>query len=548
MTLIKGRYRIIETIARGGFGETFLTVDEDVPSKRKCVVKQLKPLLGPATDDTKERFKQEAEVLEKLGNEHDQIPKLHAYFEEAGEFYLVQEFIPGKTVRQLIREKAICDEEKVRRFLLDLLPVLDFVHKRKIIHRDIKPDNIIIRESDGKPILIDFGLVKQVVNSEVFSRTDQVGTMGFIAMEQVNGGPVYASDIFSVGMTAIAMLTPGFQLKPDSQTGEVYWKNLVKGGLSGELGEILDKATELRVRDRFRTASEMLEALTGERKPAPVIEVVESLPEKITNVFGMEFVLIRPGKFWMGSTDEEVREAFQNNKKYNSNAQLEWYTREQPKHEVEITKPFWVGKYQVTQKQWRDAVAGLRKVDLDLNAAPSNFKGDDLPVERVSWNDCSEMIKRLNASGEGFVYDLPTEAEWEYACRAGTTTPYWFGETITPDDVNYNGQYPFGTASPGLHRGKTIPVGSLKKPNAWGLHDMHGNVLEWCRDWFGQEYYQDAPSQDPEGPKQGEYKVLRGGSWDSSAVNCRSAVRYRYVPDYRDSGVGFRCVIRSART
>ncbi len=548
MALIKGRYRIIETIGRGGYGETFLTIDEDVPSKRKCVVKQLKPLFGQATDDTKERFKQEAEVLEKLGNEHDQIPKLHAYFEEAGEFYLVQEFIPGKTVRQLIKEKAICDEEKVRRFLLDLLPVLDFVHKRKIIHRDIKPDNIIIRESDGKPVLIDFGLVKQVVNSEIVSHTVQAGTMGFMAVEQMNGGPVYASDVFSVGMTAIAMLTPGFQLKPDSQTGEVYWKNLVKGCLSGELGEILDKATELRVRDRFRTATEMLEALTGKRKPAPKIEVVDSLPETITNAFGMEFVLIRPGKFWMGSTDEEVREAFENNRKYNPSAQLDWYTPEQPRREVEITKPFWLGKFQITQKQWKDAVTGLRKMDRDLYASPSHFKGDNLPVEQVSWNDCAEMINRLNVSGEGFVYDFPTEAEWEFACRAGTTTPYWFGETITPDEVNFNGNYPFGSTSLGLHSGKTIPVGSLRKPNSWGLHDMHGNVWEWCRDWFGQNFYQNGPAQNPEGPKQGKYRVLRGGSWLNVAAGCRSADRNWAESGYHHGSVGFRCVIRSART
>jgi serine/threonine protein kinase len=274
MTLIKGRYRIIETIGRGGFGETYLTIDEDLPSKRTCVVKQLKPQRGVITDEMKARFEQEARVREMLGNKHDRIPKLFAHFEDGGEFYLVQEYIPGKTVGQLIKEGKTADEAYVRDFLLEILPVVEFIHSKKIIHRDIKPHNIIIRESDGKPVLIDFGVVKQMMDSEVVSMTVGAGTMEFMAIEQMQGNPTKGSDLYSLGKTAIAMLTPGYQLKPDSQTGEIYWKNLVKGGLSGELGEILDKATELLVRDRYKTAGDFFSALkngqaANENNPKP---------------------------------------------------------------------------------------------------------------------------------------------------------------------------------------------------------------------------------------------------------------------------------------
>lgn len=266
MTLIKGRYRILETIGRGGFGETYLTVDEDLPSKRKCVVKQLKPQRGVITTDMKERFAQEARVLEWLSDQHDRIPRLFAYFEEGGEFYLVQEYVPGKTVGQLISERMTANETYVRNFLLEILPTLEFIHSKHILHRDIKPANIIIRESDGMPVLIDFGLVKGMMDSEFVSVSMAAGTIGFMAMEQFRGNPTKASDIYSLGMTAIAMLTPDIQLTPNSETGEIDWKKLVRNGLSDELGAILDKATAFKLSDRYRVASEMLKDIENLRK------------------------------------------------------------------------------------------------------------------------------------------------------------------------------------------------------------------------------------------------------------------------------------------
>jgi formylglycine-generating enzyme required for sulfatase activity len=234
----------------------------------------------------------------------------------------------------------------------------------------------------------------------------------------------------------------------------------------------------------------------------------------------MEFILIRAGKFMMGSPKSEAGRS----------------SDEGPQHEVTIASPFYLGKYQVTQGEWT-AVMGSN---------PSHFTGDDrLPVEGVSWDDCQEFIKKLNARKDGYEYRLPSEAEWEYACRAGTATAFSFGETITAEQVNYDGNYPYGNAPKGKYREKTTRVGSFP-PNAWGLYDMHGNVYEWCQDrWHGN--YNGAPT-DGRAWEQGSDngRVLRGGSWYGRADACRSANRNRDAPSVRDFILGLRVAVRSA--
>jgi formylglycine-generating enzyme required for sulfatase activity len=182
-------------------------------------------------------------------------------------------------------------------------------------------------------------------------------------------------------------------------------------------------------------------------------------------------------------------------------------------------RDLWMGKYEVTQEQWQ-AVMGEN---------PSNFKGDRLPVESVSWEEVKEYCRRLNAKlglTEADGYRLPTEAEWEYAARAGTTTAYAFGETISPEIVNYDGNYPDGNAPKGIYRARTVEVGSLGAANGWGLYDMHGNVWEWCEDEFRSAG--------------AAVRVIRGGGWYYGAVNCRSALRYRAAPGDRAGSLGFR--------
>ncbi|MCX5771635.1 MAG: SUMF1/EgtB/PvdO family nonheme iron enzyme [Candidatus Hydrogenedentes bacterium] len=228
----------------------------------------------------------------------------------------------------------------------------------------------------------------------------------------------------------------------------------------------------------------------------------------------IRMVWIPPGEFMMSSPESEP----------------ERDGNERPLHRVAISRGFWLGKYEVTQAQWQAVMAG----------APSKFKGDTLPVECVSWDDCHEFIWRLNAKGEG-LFRLPTEAEWEYACRAGTTTPFAFGETISPEQANYNGDGTYWNGREGVYRQQTTPVGSFR-PNAWGLYDMHGNVCEWCQDWW-HDTYQGAPEDGSawESPA-GERRVLRGGSWDDTLRNCRSAAREPDTPGSRHGALGFRVV------
>ncbi len=224
----------------------------------------------------------------------------------------------------------------------------------------------------------------------------------------------------------------------------------------------------------------------------------------------------------------------------------EGYDSEKPQHEVTV-QSFFMGKYPVTQAQWR-TVAALPKVNRDLKPEPSYFKGDNRPVERVSWYDASEFCDRLTRQ-TGKPYRLPSEAEWEYACRGGTTTPFHFGETITSELANYNGEAIYGAEPKGTYRGKTTQVGSFSVANAFGLYDMHGNVWEWCADHFHDNYDgapTDASAWLSVNDNDNRYRLLRGGSWDLIPEFCRSASRYRYSPDCHD-GIGFRVVCGPAR-
>ena len=185
-----------------------------------------------------------------------------------------------------------------------------------------------------------------------------------------------------------------------------------------------------------------------------------------------------------------------------------------------MTKGFYIGVYLVSQEQWKEIMGNN----------PSKFRGEkNLPVDSVSWEDCQEFVKKLRHKDKK-PYRLPSEAEWEYACRAGTTTPFHFGETISTDQANYFGEAVYGNGKKGLFRNKTTPVGSFPA-NAWGLHDMHGNVYQWCQDWSGD--YPQKDVVDPQGPDAGKYRVMRGGSWLFIPGDSRSAHRYENGPGAR---------------
>ena len=225
---------------------------------------------------------------------------------------------------------------------------------------------------------------------------------------------------------------------------------------------------------------------------------------------------IPAGRFVMGSPESEAQRS-----------------ENEVAHEVTLSRGFWLGSTTVPQSLWR-AVTG---------ANPSRFSGDDRPVEQVSFADVEGFLSSLNSQVSGLELCLPTEAQWEYACRAGTTTPFHTGETLTTDQANYNGNSPYGESPKGEYRQETVACGSLP-PNGWGLHEMHGNLWEWCSDWHGK--YSSEAQTDPVGPESGSHRVVRGGSWVSSARFVRSAYRNWYDPGLRHGSLGFRCCLSSA--
>jgi serine/threonine-protein kinase len=266
--ILANRYQIIKHLGSGGFGDTFLAQDTHLPSQIICVIKQLKPINNNPQiyQLVKERFKKEAVILEELGN-HPQIPSLYAYFEEAGQFYLVQEYVEGETLSKLVETQGIQNENIVKNILIETLKILEYIESKNIIHRDIKPDNIIIRKRDKMPILIDFGAVKETMGTEMFSKGNLassiiIGTPGYMPPEQAIGRPVFASDLYSLSLTAIYLLT-GINpqnLQIDPITGIIKWQQY-NSNISLSFGNILDQCIDSQVQKRFLTAKMMKDAL-----------------------------------------------------------------------------------------------------------------------------------------------------------------------------------------------------------------------------------------------------------------------------------------------
>ena len=509
---IQERYRALRIIGQGGFGKTFLAQDDGKPSKPKCVIKQF-IYDDPATLREAQRlFEQEAVRLDDLGK-HNQIPELLAHCEQEGRQYLVQEFIDGENLLQELNRAGRFSEVKIKELLLDLLPVLQFIHSGQVIHRDIKPENIIRRRSDGRLVLVDFGAAKMASKTALAKTGTTIGSPEYTAPEQARGKAVFASDIYALGVTSIYLLTQisPFDLFSDSEFTWV-WRQYLNGiTVNDKLGRVLDKMLEQALVRRYQTIEDVLQDLDLPKNPPismpvrsqqiPVSTSSNSLVLDCGNGVKLELVKVAAGSFNMGSNESDS---------------------EKPIHRVNL-REFLIGKYPVTQAQYQ-AVIGTN---------PSNFKGRQNSVERVSWHDavkfCEELSKRI-----GQKVKLPSEAQWEYACRAGSTGKYCFG-----DDVNQLEKYAWYDKNSGH---ETHPVGE-KLANSWGLHDMHGNVWEWCEDIW-HENYNGAPTDGSSWLTGGDQnrRALRGGSWGSYAYDCRSADRVRLnAVNSLDSG--FRVVV-----
>jgi formylglycine-generating enzyme required for sulfatase activity len=569
--LLGNRYRVLQLLGEGGFGRTYTAEDtgrfDDI-----CVIKQFFPQVQGTAALTKatELFKQEAKRLYELGENHSQIPRLLAYFEQGASLYLVQEFIRGQTLLKELQQQAF-SEAQIRELLADLLPVLQFIHHRHVIHRDIKPENIMRRQSDRKLILIDFGGAKQVTQTSLARQATGIYTVGYAPSEQMAGFATPLSDLYALGATCARLLTQSLAVEDtsgnlhdrvyDAFNGQWLWREILqeKGvTISDDLGQIIDKLLKHLPKERYQSAAEVLEDLNSPKPkiPTTIISIPQpQLPkvqantislqtfefdvvtvdatgkqinykrhsanffiEDLGNGVFLEMVSIPGGTFIMGSPDNKGK------------------ANERPQHQVTV-REFLMGKYQITQAQY-EAIMGN-------NPAYFRTNGANRPVENVSWKNALEFCQKLSQKTKRN-YRLPSEAEWEYACRAGTTTPFYFGETITVDLANYNGNYTYASAPKGQYRGQTTPVGNFP-PNAFGLYDMHGNVWEWCEDYYHNNY-QYAPIDGSAWLQTGLFsnllsdRLVRGGSWGFLPEGCRSANRKADGVDLRFNSIGFRVV------
>ncbi len=254
--------------------------------------------------------------------------------------------------------------------------------------------------------------------------------------------------------------------------------------------------------------------------------------KQITNSIGMKLLLIPAGEFTMGSPESEKSR----------------HADEGPQHRVWITRPFYLGAYPVTQAEYK-RVTGRNPSYMTADGdRKDDLRGIDtsrLPVDEVSWNDAMEFCRQLGRQ-ERQTYRLPTEAEWEYACRAGTMTPFSFGGMLNGLAANCWGNHPYGTREEGPCLKRPSVVGSYQA-NAFGLYDMHGNIGQWCTDWYDEHYYSVSPMNDPSGPNQGSHHVIRGGNWSYDPDACRSAFRSHNSPGFRTYVLGFRVVRVASR-
>ncbi|NER32922.1 MAG: SUMF1/EgtB/PvdO family nonheme iron enzyme [Oscillatoria sp. SIO1A7] len=541
--LIRGRYRVARLYKSfGGLGSIYEAIENDS-------AKILEVLIN---NDPKavELLQRTSEALNQI--KHPGVPQIREYFHwipkdsKTPLHCLALERIEGIDLQQYIEQQEFRPlEQKIAlSWLSQLLKIIQEISDKQFSHWDIKPSNII-RRPNSEIALINFGAARQGKKIVIY-------TPGYAAPEQEKGQAVLASDFFALGRTFVYLLTgkhPNDQVIYDNYEDILNWRSHAPN-LSSQFAELLEELMEPDADKRPDNPREILQRLNKIKAilyppPAQVFEyevamlnergrethrtrkTAEYRPEYLGKGSILEMVFIPGGTFKMGSPDTEKQR----------------HKDEGPQHLVTVA-PFFMGKFMVTQAQWR-AVAALPEVNFALNPNPSNNQGDFLPVEGVTWDEAMEFCARLYQK-TGRNYRLPTEAEWEYACRAGTTTPFHFGETINPDLANYNATHSYGFGPKGGQRQGTTVVGAFEAANPFGLYDMHGNIWEWCADpWHGD--YVGAPSDGRvwESEPSNNRRVLRGGVWYGTPLCCRSAFRDRDDKDTWWSLYGFRVALSS---
>ena len=534
-----GRYTLLEMIGRGGFAVVWKAFDPE--QKGLVALKVLHPnLAGDAV--RRERFFRGAR--EMAGIEHAGIVRVLVPSEEdEGFHFFVMEHVPGGDLQHAVLNGGFA-RERALPIVLAVGEALAIAHGKGLVHRDVKPANILLG-AGGEPRLTDFDLVGGG-DTTGGTRTGAMGSFLYAAPEMMSR-PQDANaraDVFGLAMTAVFVLHGA----PLPQTVLRHTDAFVDALPCGAaVKAVLKRALDWEPGKRFKDARELCDALrnagpAARSSGAAVVRPAwEELPQDSFGrvaTFAVGGVVQRmrwipPGQFLMGSPATEVGRR----------------GNEGPQHEVVLTQGYWLAETPCTQALWEPV----------MGENPSRFKSPDRPVENVSWEDCHAFLSKLDRLVPGLGARLPTEAEWEHACRAGTTGATWLGDLDLRGENNapildaiawYGGNSGVGfELANGYDSSKwpekqhphtqagTHPVGK-KEPNLLGLHDMLGNVWEWCEDWYGD--YAAGGVEDPHGPPTGSYRVARGGSWVDGARLVRAALRDADTPGSRLMGLGFR--------
>ncbi len=456
--ILNNRYQILRELADGGFGKTFLAEDTLMPSGRRCVVKQLKPVnANPQLSQwVKDKFQREAALLEDLGDRNDQIPRLYAYFTENDDFYLVEEWVQGQTLTDKVRQEGILPEAKVKEILGDVLRVLEYIQGKGIIHRDIKPDNIILRFADGKPVLIDFGAVKETMGTVVTSSGRStssviIGTPGYMPSEQSAGRPVFASDLYSLGLSAIYLLTnrQPQELQTDVQMGDIMWQQYAPN-ISRSLADTIDRAIQPHARDRYLNAKSMLEAL---QSMSPVIPDTVIYPRSTTIPVSSS----TPPTIPLAEKLESINGTFSKDDRQNSPANYNnSYYGAQPQNNkknllvyggIGVASILGLIALVVTQPNLLQQISGdtsktERTADASptQNSSPSNDSSNDSKTDTTTSNPINNITQswvNYKAYDGAYTVDFPRQATEKKEYLDTQLGKVYFVEAYYSDNNNY---------------------------------------------------------------------------------------------------------------
>ena len=561
-----GKFVVESKLGSGGFGITYKIVKPR--TQERFVVKTLNDIACNKANfaEIKDDFFNEAIRLAKFN--HPGIVKIYPRgFSEDKLWCMVMEFIEGQNLAEYLEKNQAISEVDAIALITKVGKALTYVHESNYVHRDIKPSNIMLRNCDlSSPVLIDFGLAREfdpnrslTMDSKLtehfapLEQYDLDSLSGYINVNQNKYKVGTWTDVYSLAATLYNLLTTKMPMAATfRQLVPTNFKppKQLNPKISDRTNAAILRGMELEPANRPQSVEEWLSLLEPDKKNYNTLNLgtklqvfefntikidrfgktinrshhsVKYYAEDLGDDINLEMIVIPDGELIHNLADREKNKT--NNTTYQKLLRI---------------PSFYIAKFPITQRQWQQ-VAKLPQIKRKLHLKPAQFSGLDLPVENISWYDAIEFCQRLSQA-TGKQYRLPSEAQWEYACRAKTTTPFSFGQTITSEIANYNGRYTYADEIKGEYRKTTTPVNKFL-PNAFGLYSMHGNVWEWCADDWQDNYQNISSDRLIDNSSGNQIKVIRGGSWGSRPAFCSSTHRDRFIADNFNNFIGFRCVI-----